>query len=134
MPSNLKSETARLNGAKSRGPKTYKPETPAEKDLVEKMVASRWQRIYDRAYRPLGELQQLRELPNEPTSVAVKWVNPEPDSPPPAPSITTVGRPLLAAAGFSRPLRTQGIHYRTSESADIVSIWRGGCNSINHPL
>jgi hypothetical protein len=84
MPSKLKSDTARANGAKSRGPKTaegrekssrnslrhgftslntvllacedpdafqqllaeyistYRPETAAEKDLVEEMVAARW--------------------------------------------------------------------------------------------
>jgi hypothetical protein len=180
MPSKRKSETARLNGAKSRGPTsaeglakssrnalkhgfasgssivlacedsdefkliladfiaTYNPATPAEKDLVEEMVAARWrirrlwtietslidaemlsprpkfdnpdpaiqlalafraladdsrslalaaryesrlQRTYARAWQTLRQLQQLRDLPNEPTLITVKWVNSDPESP-----------------------------------------------------
>jgi hypothetical protein len=179
MVSNLKSETARINGAKSRGPTTiegkekssrnaithgltagngnilldcedstqfdevlnkllgiHEPATPAEQDLVEEMVAARWrtrrmwtietgllnaevlaqaaktdnpdpsvhlasafhsladdsrslalasryearlQRLYDRAYKTLRELQQVRKS-QEPTphqNIRIKWVNPE---------------------------------------------------------
>jgi hypothetical protein len=185
MVSHLKSETARANGAKSRGPTTdegkekssrnslkhgltagngnilldcedraqfdevqskllgiHEPATPAEKDVVEEMVAARWrtrrmwtietnllnveilihnpsvsegdpgihlamafrtlsddsrslalasryearlQRVYDRAYKTLRELQQARksEPPQEPPTIRIKWVKPEtePDQP-----------------------------------------------------
>jgi hypothetical protein len=185
MVSQLKSETARINGAKSRGPITpagkekssrnslqhgltadngnilldcedpnqfdqasnkllaiLKPATPEEEDIVEEMVAARWrirrmwsietgllnaevrtqrskseapdpkaqlasafrsltddsrsltlasryearlQRIYDRAYKTLRELQQARksEPPKEPHTIHVRWVNQdeEPDQP-----------------------------------------------------
>jgi len=184
MVSNLKSETARANGAKSRGPTTaegkekssrnaikhgltasngnilldcedpdqfdevlnkllgiHQPATPAETDLVEEMVAARWrtrrmwtietgllnaeiltqqtktdtpdpnihltlafrsltddsrslvlanryearlQRLYDRAYKTLRELQQARKSePTPPRTVHIRWVDPneEPDQP-----------------------------------------------------
>src|SRR5712691_4228721 len=184
MVSNLKSETARANGAKSRGPTTaegkekssrnaikhgltagngnilldcedpdqfdevlnkllgiHQPATPAETDLVEEMVACRWrtrrmwtietgllnaeilaqaaktdtpdpnihltmafrsltddsrslalanryearlQRLYDRAYKTLRELQQARKSePTPPHTVHIRWVTPneEPDQP-----------------------------------------------------
>jgi len=184
MVSNLKSETARANGAKSRGPTTeegkekssrnaikhgltagngnilldcedsgqfdevlnklfgiHEPATPAETDLVEEMVACRWrtrrmwtietgllnaeilaqaaktdtpdpnihltmafrsltddsrslalanryearlQRLYDRAYKTLRELQQTRKSePTPPRTVQIRWVNPneDPDQP-----------------------------------------------------
>src|SRR5438876_5789073 len=184
MASTLKSETARANGAKSRGPTTdegkekssrnsikhgltagngnilldcedpdqfhevlnkllgiHAPATPAETDLVEEMVAARWrtrrmwtietgllnaeiltqqsktdtpdpnihltmafrsltddsrslalanryearlQRLYDRAYKTLRELQQLRKPePLPPRTVHIRWVDPneEPDQP-----------------------------------------------------
>ncbi len=181
MVSNLKSETARANGAKSRGPTTaegkekssrkcdqatavhspavvhypfldcedpaqfdetldkllgiHEPATPAENDIVEEMVAARWrirrmwtietgllnaeiltqqsnpsvsegepgihlaiafrtladdsrslalasryearlQRLYDRAYKTLRELQQARksEPPPEPPNIQIRWV------------------------------------------------------------
>jgi hypothetical protein len=178
MVSNLKSETARTNGAKSRGPTTpegkekssrnalkhgltagsgnvlldcedpvqfdetidkllgiHEPATPAEEDIVEEMVAARWrirrmwtietnllnveiltqqsnpsvsegdpgihlamafrtladdshslalasryesrlQRVYDRAYKTLRELQQARksESPKEPHNIQIRWV------------------------------------------------------------
>src|ERR1700704_1468672 len=186
MVSDLKSETARANGAKSRGPATaegkekssrnaikhgltagngnilldcedpgqfdevlnkllgiHEPATPAENDLVEEMVAARWrtrrmwtietgllnaeiltqaaktdtpdpnihltmafrsltddsrslvlanryearlQRLYDRAYKTLRELQQARKSePTPPRTVHIRWVNPneEPDQPAP---------------------------------------------------
>jgi hypothetical protein len=180
MVSNLKSETARANGAKSRGPTTdegkekssrnslkhgltagsgnilldcesqdefdevqkkllgiHEPATPAEKDIVEEMIAARWrtrrmwtietnllnveiltrqsspsvsegdpgvhlamafrkladdsrslalasryearlQRVYDRAYKTLRELQQARksEPPKQPPNIRIKWFNP----------------------------------------------------------
>src|SRR6266853_2899429 len=178
MVSTLKSETARANGAKSRGPTTaegkekssrnaikrgltagngnilldcedpgqfdevlnklfgiHEPATPAEKDLVEEMVACRWrtrrmwtietgllnaeilsqaaktdtpdpnihlttafrsltddsrslalasryearlQRLYDRAYKTLRELQQARKSqePTPPHTVLIRWVKP----------------------------------------------------------
>jgi hypothetical protein len=183
MVSNLKSETARANGAKSRGPTTaegkekssrnaikhgltagtrnilldcedpdefeeafnkllgiHQPATPAENDIVEEMVAARWrirrmwtietnlfnveiltqqatpsasegdasnpgirlamayralsddsrslalasryearlQRLYDRAYTTLRELQQARksETPEQPHTIRVMWVDP----------------------------------------------------------
>jgi hypothetical protein len=182
MVSNLKSETARANGAKSRGPTTaegkekssrnaikhgltagtgnilldcedpdefeeafnkllgiHAPATPAENDIVEEMVAARWrirrmwtietnlfnveiltqqsnpsiseaatpgpgihlamayralsddsrslalasryearlQRLYDRAYKTLRELQQARKLetPEQPHTTHVKWID-----------------------------------------------------------
>jgi len=177
MVSNLKSETARANGAKSRGPTTaegkekssrnaikhgltagtgnilldsedpdefeeifnklqgiHAPATPSENDIVEEMVAARWrirrmwtietnlfnveilsqqakteapgpgihlamayralsddsrslalasryearlQRLYDRAYKTLRELQQARKLetPEQPHTVRVMWVD-----------------------------------------------------------
>jgi hypothetical protein len=185
MVSNLKSETSRANGAKSRGPTTdegkekssrnalkhgltagsgnilldcesqaefdevqckllgiHEPATPAERDIVEEMIAARWrtrrmwtietnllnveilthspsvsegdpaihlamayrslsddsrslalasryesrlQRVYDRAYKTLRELQQARksEPPAEPNTIRIKWVKPEtePDQP-----------------------------------------------------
>src|SRR6266436_866274 len=184
MVSNLKSETARTNGAKSRGPTTaegkekssrnslkhgltagngnilldcedpdqfdevlnkllgiHEPATLAEADLVEEMVACRWrtrrmwtietgllnaeilaqaaktdtpdpnihlttafrsltddsrslalanryearlQRLYDRAYKTLRELQQTRKSePTPPRTVQIRWVNPneDPDQP-----------------------------------------------------
>jgi len=178
MVSNLKSETARANGAKSRGPTTaegkekssrnaikhgltagngnilldcedpfqfdevlnkllsiHAPATPAETDLVEEMVAARWrtrrmwtietgllnaeilnqqfktdtpdpnihltmafrsltedslslvlanryearlQRLYDRAYKTLRELQQTRKSePTPPQTVHIRWVAPQ---------------------------------------------------------
>jgi hypothetical protein len=179
MVSNLKSETARANGAKSRGPTTaegkekssrnaikhgltagtgnilldcedpqefdesldkllsiHEPATPAEVDVLEEMVAARWrirrmwtietnllnvevlaqqsksdspepgvplamafraladdsrslalasryearlQRLYDRAYKTLRELQQARksEPPAQPHTMIVRWVDPE---------------------------------------------------------
>jgi len=177
MVSSLKSETARANGAKSRGPTTeegkekssrnaikhgltagngnilldredpdqfdevlnkllgiHAPATPAETDLVEEMVACRWrtrrmwtietgllnaeilaqaaktdtpdpnihltmafrsltddsrslalanryearlQRLYDRAYKTLRELQQARKSePTPPHTVHIKWFDP----------------------------------------------------------
>jgi hypothetical protein len=180
MSSQLKSDTARTNGAKSRGPTTaegkekssrnslkhgltagvgnvlldcedpdefeqafnklcgiHEPATPAEKDIVEEMVAARWrirrmwtietnlfnvevltqqsspsvsegadpgihlamayrsladdsrslalasryegrlQRLYDRAYKTLRELQQARksEPPAQPHTIEVRWVD-----------------------------------------------------------
>ena len=185
MVSNLKSETARTNGAKSRGPTSdegkekssrnaikhgltagngnivldcedpdqfdevlnkllgiHEPATPAESDLVEEMVAARWrtrrmwtietgllnaevltqaaktdspdpsihlasafhalsddsrslalasryearlQRLYDRAYKTLRELQQVRksEPTTPPDNIRIRWVdrNEEPDQP-----------------------------------------------------
>jgi hypothetical protein len=180
MVSDLKSETARANGAKSRGPTTpegkekssrnslkhgltastgnilldcedphefeesfnkfiriHEPATPAENDIVEEMVAARWrirrmwtietnllnvevltqesspsasegaapgihlamafraladdsrslalasryearlQRLYDRAYKTLRELQQARksEPPAQPHTIEVRWVD-----------------------------------------------------------
>jgi hypothetical protein len=184
MLSTLKSETARANGAKSRGPTTeegkekssrnaikhgltagngnilldcedpgqfdevlnklfgiHEPATPAETDLVEEMVACRWrtrrmwtietgllnaeilnqqsktdtpdpnihltmafrsltddsrslalanryearlQRLYDRAYKTLRELQQARksqEPTTPPHTIHIKWVNPNEDAP-----------------------------------------------------
>src|ERR1700681_3776167 len=184
MVSNLKSETARANGAKSRGPTTaegkekssrnaikhgltagngnilldcedpdqfdevlnkllgiHQPATPAEIDLVEEMVAARWrtrrmwtietgllnaeiltqltktdtpdpnihltmafrsltddsrslvlanryearlQRLYDRAYKTLRELQQIRKSePIPPQNIHIRWVDPneDPDQP-----------------------------------------------------
>ena len=187
MVSQRKSETARINGAKSRGPITaagkekssrnalrhgltagngnilldcedpkqfdeacnklfgiLKPATPEEEDIVEEMVAARWrirrmwtietgllnaevrtqqskskvpeptvqlasafrsltddsrsltlasryearlQRIYDRAYKTLRELQQARksEPPEEPHTINIRWINQneEPDQPDP---------------------------------------------------
>jgi hypothetical protein len=185
MTSQLKSETARLNGAKSRGPKSaegrekssrnalkhgftadhtmildcenpddfhqlltrfvkiHQPANLAERDLVEEMATARWrvrrmraveagllndeirarssktdsaasggqlspafrtladeshsltlanryesriQRIYDRAYRTLRELQQARksEEPAEPVRTNVFWIkSPEATPPPP---------------------------------------------------
>ena len=179
MVSTLKSETARANGAKSRGPTTaegkekssrnaikhgltagngnilldcedtgqfdevlnkllgiHEPATPAETDLVEEMVAARWrtrrmwtietgllnaeiltqqsktdtpdpnihltmafrsltddsrslvlanryearlQRIYDRAYKTLRDLQQTRKSqePTQPQNIQIRWVNPD---------------------------------------------------------
>jgi hypothetical protein len=176
MVSDLKSETARANGAKSRGPTTdegkekssrnslkhgltagngnilldsedpaqfdevlnkllgiHEPATPAENDIVEEMVAARWrirrmwtietgllnaeilnqaaktdtpdpnihlavafrtlsddsrslalasryearlQRLYDRAYKTLRELQQVRksEEPTPPQNIQIRWV------------------------------------------------------------
>jgi len=181
MVSNLKSETARANGAKSRGPTTaegkekssrnaikhgltagtgnilldcedpdefeeafnkllgiHEPATPAENDIVEEMVAARWrirrmwtietnllnvevlaqqsktdspepgvplamafrtladdsrslalasryearlQRLYDRAYKTLRELQQARksEPPAQPHTIIVRWVDKDQD-------------------------------------------------------
>src|SRR5207302_1454991 len=184
MVSTLKSETARANGAKSRGPTPaegkekssrnairhgltagngnilldcedpdqfdevlnkllgiHQPATPAETDLVEEMVACRWrtrrmwtietgllnaeilaqaaktdipdsnihltmafrsltddsrslalanryearlQRLYDRAYKTLRELQQARKSePTPPHTVQIRWVDPneDPDQP-----------------------------------------------------
>jgi hypothetical protein len=177
MVSSLKSETARANGAKSRGPTTaegkekssrnsikhgltagngnilldcedpgqfdevlnkllgiHEPATPAEHDLVEEMVAARWrtrrmwtietgllnaeiitqaaktdtpdpnihltmafrsltddsrslalanryearlQRLYDRAYKTLRELQQIRKSqePTQPQNIQIRWVD-----------------------------------------------------------
>src|ERR1700686_5070263 len=177
MESNLKSETARANGAKSRGPTTpegkekssrnslkhgltagagnilldcedphefeenfnkfiriHEPATPAENDIVEEMVAARWrirrmwtietglfnaeiltqtagadspdpslhlasafraladdsrslalasryearlQRLYDRAYKTLRELQQVRksEPPEQSQNIRISWVD-----------------------------------------------------------
>jgi hypothetical protein len=179
MVSTLKSETARINGAKSRGPTTaegkeksshnaikhgltsgngnilldsedphqfdeilnkllgiHAPATPAEQDLVEEMVAARWrtrrmwtietgllnaeilnqaaktdnpdpkihlasafhaladdsrslalasryearlQRLYDRAYKTLRELQQAHksEPPEHPHNIQIRWVTPD---------------------------------------------------------
>jgi hypothetical protein len=204
MVSNLKSETSRANGAKSRGPTTdegkekssrnaikhgltagsgnilldcesqdefdevqkkllgiHEPATPAERDIVEEMIAARWrtrrmwsietnllnveilthnpsvsegdpgihlamafrkladdsrslalasryearlQRVYDRAYKTLRELQQTRksEPPKEHHDIRIRWVSPnspsasagesaEPDQPTPgstAPSVS----------------------------------------------
>jgi hypothetical protein len=60
MVSNLKSETARANGTKSRG-----------------RYEARLQRVYDQAYKTLRELQQARksEPPQEPHTVNVHWVD-----------------------------------------------------------
>jgi hypothetical protein len=177
MVSQLKSDTARTNGAKSRGPTTdegkekssrnslkhgltatsgkilldceaqgefdkivnkllgiHEPATPAEEDLVEEMVAARWrirriwtietglfnaeiltqqsnpgdpdihlasafrvladdsrslalanryesrlQGLYDRTYKTLRELQQVRksEPPEQPQNFQIKWVAPQ---------------------------------------------------------
>jgi hypothetical protein len=179
MVSDLKSETARINGAKSRGPTTaegkekssrnaikhgltagngnilldsedpdqfdeviikllaiHQPATPAEEDIVEEMVAARWrirrmcsietgllnaeilaqqsksdaaglnvdlavafrtlsddshslalasryearlQRLYDRAYKTLRELQQVRksEEPTPSQNIRIMWVDPK---------------------------------------------------------
>ena len=181
MVSQLKSDTARANGAKSRGPTTpegkeksshnalkhgltagtgnillncedphefeenfnkliriHEPATPAENDIVEEMVAARWrirrmwtietnlfnievltqesmtdspepgvplamafrtladdsrslalasryearlQRLYDRAYKTLRELQQVRKSnpPAQPHTIIVRWVDPPKD-------------------------------------------------------
>jgi hypothetical protein len=194
MVSTLKSETARANGAKSRGPTSeegkekssrnaikhgltagngnilldcedpgqfdevlnklfgiHEPATPAETDLVEEMVACRWrtrrmwtietgllnaeilnqqsktdnpdpkihltmafrsltddsrslalanryearlQRLYDRAYKTLSELQQIRksqEPITPPHTIHIKWVNPN-EEPDPDPSVTSSGQ------------------------------------------
>jgi hypothetical protein len=179
MVSNLKSDTARANGAKSRGPTTpegkekssrnslkhgltagngnilldcedpaefdevlnkllgiHAPATPAEKDIVDEMFAARWrirrmwtvetnllnleivtqqsktdnpepgihlamafrsltddsrsltlasryearlQRVFDRSYKTLRELQQTRkdEGPKQPPNINIRWYNPE---------------------------------------------------------
>jgi hypothetical protein len=179
MVSQLKSDTARANGAKSRGPTTaegkekssrnalqhgltasngnilldcedptqfdeffskflgiHEPATPAEKDIVEEMIAARWrirrmltietgllnaeiltqqsksespdptvhlasafrslsddsrslalasryearlQRLYDRAYKTLREVQQARksEEPQQSDNIRIRWVDPE---------------------------------------------------------
>src|ERR1700692_1360999 len=216
MVSNLKSETARANGAKSRGPTTaegkekssrnaikhgltagtgnilldcedpdefeeafnkllgiHAPATPAENDIVEEMVAARWrirrmwtietnlfnveiftqqakadtpdpgihlamafrsladdsrslalasryearlQRLYDRAYKTLRELQQARksEPPAQPHTIIVRWVDqekkpepnptPEPELPnePTAAEIPT--EPRTSASGPTPPV------------------------------
>ena len=191
MVSTLKSETARANGAKSRGPITaggkekssrnslkhgltansgnilldceapgqfdellnkllaiHAPATPAEKDLLDEMVAARWrirrmctietgllnaeilnqqsktgnsdpnmdlalafrsltddsrslalasryearlQRLYDRAYKTLRELQQARksEEPTPPRDIRIRWFTPpaEPEETPSDPEL-----------------------------------------------
>jgi hypothetical protein len=201
MVSLLKSETARANGAKSRGPSTasgkekssrnairhgltagngnilldcedpnqfdealnkllaiLKPETPAEEDIVEEMVAARWrirrmwtietgllnaeilkrqpksdvpkltvqlasafrsltdspsltvasryearlQRIYDRAYKTLRELQQARksEPPQEPHTINIRWVKTDEEPDHPVESASPVPEPEPVAQAF----------------------------------
>src|SRR5580704_14715011 len=146
----------------------HEPATPAERDIVEEMIAARWrtrrmwtietnllnaeilthnpsvsegdpgihlamayrslsddsrslalasryearlQRVYDRAYKTLRELQQTRksEPPKEPSTIRIKWVNPtaptasEGDRPeanpsaPPAPEPELPNEPTAAA-------------------------------------
>ena len=198
MVSQRKSETARANGAKSRGPITlagkqayshnalkhgltadngnilldcedpaqfdeaarklldiHKPLTPAEQDMVEEMNAARWrirrvwtietdllnavivtrkskselahpnahlasafrsladdsrslalasryearlQRLYDRAYKTLRELQQAREAaePEQPREIRVRWVD-NPEDPDPAHGKTLRNEPTADA-------------------------------------
>jgi hypothetical protein len=219
MVSNLKSETARANGAKSRGPTTaegkekssrnaikhgltagtgnilldcedplefdesldkllaiHEPATPAETDIVEEMVAARWrirrmwtietnllnvevlaqqsktdspvpgiplamafrtladdsrslalasryearlQRLYDRAYKTLRELQLARksEPPAQPHTIIVRWVDkdedpgvsdgaspePSPSTEPELPNEPTATEPRASASGQEVP-------------------------------
>src|ERR1700682_4701638 len=197
MVSQLKSDTARANGAKSRGPTTpegkekssrnslkhglaagaanilfdcedpdefeqafnkllgiHEPATPAENDIVEEMVAARWrirrmwtietnlfnveiqtqqsktenpdpgihlamayraladdsrslalasryearlQRLYDRAYKTLRELQQARksEPPKEPHTIEIRWVDSQEDLDRPATATPPAPEPEL---------------------------------------
>ena len=214
MVSQLKSDTARANGAKSRGPTTpegkekssrnalkhgltagaanilldcedpdefeqacnkllgvHEPATPAENDIVEEMVAARWrirrmwtietnlfnveiltqqsspsvsegadpgihlamayrtlsddsrflalasryesrlQRLYDRAYKTLRELQQARksEPPAQPHTIIVRWVDqekkadPNPTPEPELPNEPTAAEPRASASGPELP-------------------------------